>query len=141
MEKSRKNKKKRTQQKKTDSPAWSIFCDPSLDGPENMFEWCGWGGVIRRIRKHTGMDQTDFGRLIRGYARNQISRYEKEEAEPPIDFWVKIQDMFGINLNWAFTGKGDPCLANFKDTPDTERFYKWTAYLADKESFFIDFKG
>lgn len=102
---------------------------------EGHYKWQGWGLVIREIREHAGMDQTVFGRLLRGYTRAQISRYEKEAAEPPIDFWVKMAKFFGLNISWALTGEGESYIEDFQDTEERERFIEWIVLITEQEDF------
>lgn len=81
------------------------------------------------------MDQADFGRLIGGYTRGKISRYEAEKSEPPIDFWVKVMKTFGLNINWAMTGDGIPYISAYADCPERKRFLKWYKLKRDMDDF------
>jgi hypothetical protein len=60
-----------------------------------------------------------------GYTRSQISRFEIESAEPPIDFWVKLAKLFGLNINWALTGNGLPYIDDFQESPERDRVVGW----------------
>lgn len=121
-------------------PAKSMFYDKDFESQE-PYKWQSWGLVIKNIRDHTGMDQLVFGRLLQGYTRMQISRYETESAEPPIDFLIKLAKFFGLNLNWAFSGHGLPYIQEFQDCPERKRFMDWIRLIAEKENFLKDLQG
>lgn len=87
------------------------------------------------------MDQTAFGRLLRGYTRSQISRYEKEDANPPIDFFIKLMRTFGVDLNWLFTGVGKPYTLDFQDSEERARFLHWTYLMDERMEFLNDISG
>lgn len=135
-----KKKKKTKKPKKTepsDVPAWTVFCDPTFDEPYGSpYQWACWGLVIRDLRGYTGLDQAIFARLIGGYNRNQVGRYEAEQVQPPIDFWTKLARMFGLNITWAMTGKGLPYVLDFADSDERNRLFLWTA-LADERKDFL----
>ncbi len=118
-------------------PAHAIYCEPQT-GIKPFGVWLGWGTVIRQIRNWVGIDQELFGRLIRGYTRSQIGRYEKEAAEPPIDFWIKMMRTFGLSINWALTGKGVPYVIEYIDSEEYERFLKWSSIMDTKKELFED---
>ncbi len=120
-------------------PAYVRFANPDYD--TRPYEWEGWGLVIRHIRLFTDMDQAIFGRLVKGYNRGQIARYETEQAEPPIDFWSKLSMMFGLNINWIFTGKGLPYTFDHADSEERKRFYRWERLKDEKENFMQDLYG
>lgn len=122
-----------------DVPAYSCFCEPQMEGEK--YEWQGWGLVIRHLRDFTGMDQLVFGRLLQGYTRGQVGRYETEQSEPPVDFWVKTMRAFGLNINWALTGIGPPYVLDYEGCQERKKFYKWTALVADKENFLKELEG
>ena len=121
-------------------PAYRLFCDPTGYFEED-YEWQSWGLVIRHLRDFAGMDQDIFGRLLKGYNRGQISRYETEQTEPPIDFWVKLMMTFGLNINWAMTGRGLPYITDFVDSEERKRFEKWSILIYEKENFMKELKG
>ena len=120
-------------------PAYDAFCGP--DHQKEPYEWQCWGLVIRHLRDYSGMDQATFGQLLRGYNRMQISRYETESAEPPIDFWVKMMRIFGLNITWAFTGKGRPYVKEYCDSDERQRLFKWTTLLSEKKEFLTELRG
>jgi transcriptional regulator with XRE-family HTH domain len=107
----------------------------------NPYEWQSYGLVIKRLREFIGMDQEIFGRLLQGYTRMQISRYEKEAAQPPIDFWIKMMKFFGLNINWLFTGKGLPYIEEFGDSEERKRLIKWVTLINNKTDFVNQLRG
>jgi len=134
-----KDKKKGDSAESEYIPAEAVFASHLFLGED--YEWQSWGLVIRHLRDFTGVDQEIFGRLIQGYNRGQISRYETEQTEPPIDFWTKLMRMFGLNITWACTGKGLPYIPGFGESDERERFLKWDALISDKENFLKELKG
>jgi len=119
----------------------ALDCFELLGRGGQPFEWQGWGLVIRYLRDFTDMDQSIFGRLLQGYTRGQIARYETEQAEPPIDFWVKMMRTFGLNISWALTGQGIPHITEFCDCEERKRFYKWAELLRAKVEFLWELQG
>jgi len=131
-----------SQAKKADSqvsPAFICFADPIRRG--KVYQWEGWGFVIRELRDLVRMDQTAFGRLVQGYTRGQIARYETEQTEPPIDFWRKLMLVFGLNINWAITGKGKSYIEDFADSEERARFWRWQELVEEKEDFLRQLSG
>jgi len=124
----------------SDIPVYNLFCVPGVHFEEE-YEWQSWGLVIRHIRDFSGMDQDVFGRLLKGFTRFQISRYETEQTEPPIDFWVKMMRTFGLNINWAITGRGVPYVLDYRDCEERKRFEKWIVLISDKVNFLKELKG
>lgn len=104
-------------------PAQGCFC--SCESQDKQYQWVSWGLVIYDIRRFVGMDQINFGRLISGYTRSQIARYESEQAEPPIDFWIRIMKVLGLNINWALTGKGKPYIEEFQESDERKKYINW----------------
>jgi len=120
-------------------PAYKRFGDPSYQG--NPYQWENWGLVIRHLRDFTGMDQVVFGRLLQGYTRSQIGRYETEQTEPPIDFWLKTMRTFGLNLNWAITGEGTPYTLDYADSVERKRFFRWVDLVRQQSDFLRELEG
>ena len=135
----KKNKKSKIPKSPDQVPAYDRFCDFKIYG--ELYDWQSWGLVIRHLRDYAGMDQELFGRLLRGFNRGQIARYETEQAEPPIDFWIKMMRVFGLNINWAMTGQGEPYILEYQNSQERKRFYKWIQLIADKENFLKELKG
>ena len=121
------------------TPAYARFCDIDVTG--EIYRWESWGLVIRHLRDYVGMEQNVFGRLLQGYTRSQISRYETEVTEPPIEFWVKMMRMFGLNICWALTGEGLPYITEYQDSKERERLSRWAVLIAEKENFLDELGG
>jgi len=132
-----KNKKKLPAPDLLDIPVYLWLSNFEPEG----YDWESWGLVIRHIRDFAGMDQSIFGRLLQGYTRSQISRYETEETEPPIDFWKKMVRTFGLNISWVFTGKGLPYTTDYMQCDERKRFYKWIELIDEKENFLKELRG
>jgi len=120
-------------------PAYDRFFNVMYE--KEPYQWQSWGLVIRHLRDYAGMDQDVFGRLLQGYTRGQIGRYETEQTEPPLDFWVKMMLTFGLNLNWVFTGQGKPYIEEYQDCKERKRFNDWIRLISDKENFLKELKG
>lgn len=135
------NKKKKSNKSAdlVDIPAYGRFCDINYDNEE--YVWQSWGLVIRHLRDFANMDQEVFGRLIQGYTRGQIGRYETEQTEPPIAFWEKMACTFGLNLTWAITGIGKPYILEYRDSKERKRLEQWLILLTDKDNFLKELKG
>lgn len=119
-------------------PSFVCFIDPFDPEP---YEWQSWGLVIKHLRDSDDIDQSTFGRLLQGYTRAQISRYETESSQPPIDFWIKLIKYFGLNLNWALTGQGVPFTLDYLDCDERKRHDKWLTLMSEKKDFLRDLKG
>jgi len=120
-------------------PAYICFADKELHGVD--YQWESWGLVIRHLRDCVRMDQTIFGRVLQGYTRGQIARYETEQTEPPIDFWIKLMRTFGLNISWALTGKGLPYIEAYADSEERQRLERWEHLQADNKKFLQELRG
>lgn len=97
--------------------AWGRFCSVGAD----PYTWRGWGDVIRELREWCDMGQEEFGAFF-NVSKVMLGRYERQQAEPPIPFWVGMARTFGLNLSWVFTGRGCPWVPGFEDTEEMQRF-------------------
>lgn len=61
--------------------------------------------IGRRIRQIRGFDltQAQFGRLI-GVGQTQLSKYEKGQSAPTLEFLLKLKAHSGKNLDWIVSG-------------------------------------
>lgn len=58
-----------------------------------------------RIRKLRGKEtQEEFGSKL-GVSGQHISRYEKDQSVPSIEVAMKISEIYGVTLDWIYTGK------------------------------------
>lgn len=86
-----------------------------------------WNQVIRDVRKAMGFTQTQLGKKV-GVSLQQVSRFEAGTSEPPIDFWKKFSNAFGLNIEWLLFGTGparkedydDPAILKLIPTKDIE---------------------
>jgi transcriptional regulator with XRE-family HTH domain len=62
--------------------------------------------IGRRIRQMRGFDltQAQFGKLI-GVGQTQLSKYEKGQSAPTIEFLLKLRAHSGRSLDWIVTGE------------------------------------
>jgi len=120
-------------------PAFACFGLSSPDVP--AYQWEGWGLVVKKLRVCSGLDQTVFGRLLVGYTRGQIARYETEQTEPPLDFWRKVAATFGLSLTWAITGKGKCYTMDHYYSDESKRFLRWRRRIQQGGDFLKDLKN
>jgi len=106
-----------------DIPACACFAHGDPKNP--ALAWQGPAWVVKRLRHYAAMEQAFMARFIGGYTRGQICRYESGQTMPPLDFWLKLLLTFGLNLNWALTGKGKPYVIDFYHCPQQQRFIQW----------------
>jgi transcriptional regulator with XRE-family HTH domain len=62
--------------------------------------------VGRRIREIRGFDltQAEFGKVL-GVAQTTLSKYEKGQAAPTLEFLVRLKAHSGKSIDWIVTGE------------------------------------
>jgi transcriptional regulator with XRE-family HTH domain len=62
--------------------------------------------IGKRIRQIRGFDltQAQFGKLI-GVGQTQLSKYEKGQSAPTLDFLLKLKAHSGKSLDWIVSGE------------------------------------
>lgn len=62
--------------------------------------------IGRRIRQIRGFDltQAQFGKLI-GIGQTQLSKYEKGQSVPTLEFLLKLKAHSGKSLDWIVSGE------------------------------------
>jgi transcriptional regulator with XRE-family HTH domain len=62
--------------------------------------------VGRRIREIRGFDltQAEFGKNL-GVAQTTLSKYEKGQAAPTLEFLVRLKAHSGKSIDWIITGE------------------------------------
>lgn len=62
--------------------------------------------IGRRIREIRGFEltQADFGRML-GIGQTQLSKYEKGQSVPTLEFLLKLKAYSGKNIDWIVTGE------------------------------------
>ncbi len=63
--------------------------------------------IGRRIREIRGFDRTQaqFGEILGGVLQTTLSKYEKGQAAPTLDFLVRLRVHSGRSLDWIVTGE------------------------------------
>ena len=61
---------------------------------------------IRKIRKDTGLNQTEFGEAI-GATQRMLTTYETGAVVPDKTMRLLICEKFHVNLTWLETGEGE----------------------------------
>jgi|GEM_PF-791370 len=62
---------------------------------------------IKEYRISLGLNQKDFAERL-GISPSMIQKYEYGKSNPGSDILVKLNQVFGVNLQWLLTGKGWP---------------------------------
>lgn len=62
---------------------------------------------IKKIRKDSGLNQTEFGETI-GASRPMITSYELGKVIPDASKQMLICERFNVNPDWLSTGEGQP---------------------------------
>jgi transcriptional regulator with XRE-family HTH domain len=62
-------------------------------------------GIGRRIRQIRGFDltQAEFGRIL-GIGQTQLSKYEKGQSAPTLEFLLKLKTHSRRSLDWIVSG-------------------------------------
>ena len=68
-----------------------------------------FGERIKYIRGN--LTQTAFSDLM-GVHRNTVRGWEEGTAAPGREILVRFMELFKVNLNWLFSGKGEPFLGD-----------------------------
>jgi len=64
-----------------------------------------FGDRIKFIRGN--LSQDEFANLLDVH-RNTLSAWENNEAMPQGEAAIQFYDLLNVNLNWLFTGNGEP---------------------------------
>lgn len=83
----------------------------------DVFSFCGMARPLKprtplaarliQAREQAGFkNRTEFADKI-GVAADTLGTYERGVAEPSTNLLMVYNEMFGININWVLTGKGD----------------------------------
>ncbi len=67
------------------------------------------GGRLRRLRKHLGMSQSDFGAGI-GKGQSAIATYEQDKRRIEDASLMLLEIRYGLNREWLKYGKGEMIL-------------------------------
>ena len=61
---------------------------------------------IKEVRKHLGMNQTDFGESL-SVTRNMVNSYEHGRVDAPQTFITLLCMKYGVDQTWLETGEGE----------------------------------
>jgi transcriptional regulator with XRE-family HTH domain len=64
------------------------------------------GTRLKEIRNTLGLKQTELPEKIGIGNQKTWSNYETEVSFPPKEVFIKLEQLFGIDLHWLLTGKG-----------------------------------
>lgn len=59
------------------------------------------GKKIKQIREEYGLTQKEFAKKL-GVSGITIQKYEKGEREPSYTFLKRLEEIFGVDINWLF---------------------------------------
>jgi transcriptional regulator with XRE-family HTH domain len=65
------------------------------------------GGRLKYIRSLLGLKQSEIGESF-GISNAAVSEIEKNKTRPSYDLITILKEKYNINLDYFFTGKGDP---------------------------------
>ena len=68
------------------------------------------GKRLKFIREFKKLNQRDFGENL-GIQYQHVSKYERGETVPTWENLIKLIDIYGVNVNWLLTGKGNMFLS------------------------------
>lgn len=63
------------------------------------------GNNIQSLRKNLGLNQTDFAQKIKT-TQSVVSNYEANRRLPDTGFYIKIRNIFHVDINFILTGQG-----------------------------------
>jgi transcriptional regulator with XRE-family HTH domain len=64
-----------------------------------------WRDIGRRLRQVRGdATQVEFGKAL-GVVQNVVSRYERGQVRPPLEYLVAVARYGNITLDWLIGGK------------------------------------
>lgn len=61
---------------------------------------------IGMVRKHLKLNQSEFSKQL-GYSRSIANALESGEKKPSREALIKMVELYNVNINWLFTGKGE----------------------------------
>ena len=70
-----------------------------------MKETSSFGQRLRKVRRHAGLNQRDFGRKI-GLSGNRVSEIEHGKGELKAGALYSLCSEFGVDSEWLMTGNG-----------------------------------
>ena len=74
-----------------------------------------FGERIRYIRGN--LNQEEFGLLFHVH-RNTVGLWEKNQNMPQAEIITSMNQILNVNLNWLFTGEGEPFLIDYHQPDD-----------------------
>ena len=60
---------------------------------------------IKQIRLSMNINQTSYAELT-NTSQSNISKYERGELKPTLEFLISLHEKLNVNINWVLTGKG-----------------------------------
>lgn len=69
---------------------------------------------IRKVRQCMNISQSKYAELT-NTSQSNISKYERNELRPTLEFLSNLHEKLNVNINWVLTGKGG-MLQNDSDT-------------------------
>jgi len=75
---------------------------------------------IKKIRLTLNLCQKDFAQLLET-SQSNISKYERGEMKPTLDFLINLNEKLNVNLNWVLIGKGHIFIQNEETGIDIDK--------------------
>jgi len=60
---------------------------------------------LKLVRAALNIKQGDFAQKL-GIVQQQLSKYERGENKPSVEFLIKMHNEFNVNIDWLLTGAG-----------------------------------
>ncbi len=61
---------------------------------------------LKQFRIALKLQQGEFAQKL-GIYQQQLSKYEGGHNKPSIEFLIKLNEIFNLNIDWLLTGKGN----------------------------------
>lgn len=61
---------------------------------------------LRQVRQHLNLTQADFASQL-NIPQTTVSKYERGSQKPAYDFFKRLSETYGINLDWLMVGHGN----------------------------------
>jgi transcriptional regulator with XRE-family HTH domain len=79
------------------------------------------GQRLKLVREKKDLSQADLGDKL-GIQYQHVSKYERGESVPTWEYLIKLNEIYGVNINWLLTGNGIPFLSGeYPIIEDTEK--------------------
>lgn len=82
---------------------------------------------IKDLREDADMKQSELAETI-GITQQSLSRYEREETEPPKEVWIKLANYFNVTVDYIMAKTNNPTGEDFTKDMTEEEIQKMKEY-------------